>query len=457
MNRREFATGVATAALASGGLAPIARAQATDPDSVVDYDDAADIELPALAAAGIAVMTNAGIRTIPAPWAGARSRGQGVTIVTGAGGAPRSVVLPGALPNDNPAPIKTYWLPGTVRPPTMWPSDDRAADYRHLSTRVVGDHVEPGFERSPNPVFHLSGATLRFLAERNGFDLSALKRDTLLFGMRGCIIDNGAREAPWAATHRMRLATPNHIDMRCTIGVWRLSDNKLALFRASTVPEASQMYAFAPFGGYGCSLLPTGFYRYRAGTHSRKHPQPGALRIDQKYVVLRTPSDLRYDPFQPDDMWTQGECHNLHAGGSMASNPLFSSQGCQVIPGGYVTPPRQVAHGAWKGFRDACGLTGPEGFAIAEEPEKQGTFRYMLLTGLEAALVDYGKDDFLTGYRRLRHGSTGPDVRALQARLYPAFSVTEPVDGAFGMATSFAVLWEKKRTEGEYTAPIMEL
>jgi len=393
MNRRDFARSAA-AALAAGAGSGAAFAQAgSDPDSMVDYDAAAAIELPALAASGIAVIGANGVDTIVAPWTENGERVRRLQEAAQRGDlATRSTIIAGPLPGWTPPQVaKNYWQTGFQRPPAIWPRDERASDYRHLSTRSIGNQLVGGFQRSTDAGFELSGATLRFLAERNAFDLSILKRGTLTFGLRGCQLESGAASAPWAAKHRMRVVTPNHVDMRCMIGVWRLEDNQITLFRASTVPEAGLVHAFVPYKGYGCSLLPTGFYRYRSGTHgSAQYPQRGALRIDQEYVVLRTPNDLSYDPFQAEDMWTQGASHNLHAGGSRASYPLFSSQGCQVIPGGYQMPERNFAHGAWRTFRDVCGLTKPDGFSVAAEPEKGGTFHYMLLTGLEAALHYHG-------------------------------------------------------------------
>lgn len=463
MNRREFATSAAAAALGlTAGSAAHAQGDA-DGAEPLDFTEAAQIELAALAASGVTVMGENGLETVQLPWArpaaampppaprGARRGGR-------PGGSDRSVIVPGTPLNSTPAPLTDYWTPGLVaKPAPVWPADDRACDYRHLSTRTINAAVVEGYQRSSDPGFELSAATLRFLAKANAFPVDALKRPLLVFGLRGCMLDPATMPGAWAPRQRLRVATPNHIDYRCTIGVWRMSDDFVAVWPASTVPEASLIWGFTPSKGYGCSLLPTGFYRYRSGTHgSAARPQRGALRIDQQYVVLRTPSDLSYDPFQADDMWTEGGAHNLHAG-AVAGPPKFSSQGCQVIPGGYQRPERVYATGAWKGFRDACGLTGANGLAIPAEAEKQGSFQYMLLTGLEAALYAHGKPDFLTGYKRLRHGSVGPQVKALQERLYSLYKIREPADGAFGMATSYAVLWDKKRTEGEHTSPIMEL
>jgi hypothetical protein len=81
----------------------------------------------------------------------------------------------------------------------------------------------------------------------------------------------------------------------------------------------------------------------------------------------------------------------------------------------------------------------------------------MLLTGLEAALFHHGRPDFRDGYRRLRHGSTGEAVGALQARLFPDFAPDARIDRFFGMTTSFAALQDRKRSEGEHTSPIVVL
>lgn len=456
MNRRDFTTRTAAAALALGGAFNAhAQTEADDGDyDPVDMDAVTRIEFSALAATGVTVMTPNGLSvqrlvSPPTPRGGARPGGRART---------RSSVQPGRLPAV-PKVTNSYWSSDiATRTAPVWPADDRAPDYRHLSDRTVNGIALKGFERSSDPGFVLNGETLRFLAKANAFNLDALKRPMVVFGLRGCTAEAPSVETPkWALRHNMRVARPDHINFRCIIGVWKTDTDEIAVWRASTVPEVSLMHAYtSPLAkGFGCSLMPTGFYRYRAGTHGGSFPQPGSLRVDQTYVVLRTPGDLSYDPFQTEDVWTQGGGHNLHAAG-VPPPAQFSSQGCQVIPGGYVKPLRVLAKNGWKGFRDGCGLTLADGLAGPEERDGKGTYQYMLLTGLEAALRYHNKPGFEAGYRRLRPGSSGPLVKSLQEQLFRAHNILGLADGEFGMGTSFAVLYEKKRTEGEHTSPIWE-
>lgn len=161
MNRRDFARSAA-AALAAGAGSGAAFAQAgSDPDSMVDYDAAAAIELPALAASGIAVIGANGVDTIVAPWTENGERVRRLQEAAQRGDlATRSTIIAGPLPGWTPPQVaKNYWQTGFQRPPAIWPRDERASDYRHLSTRSIGNQLVGGFQRSTDAGFELSGAT----------------------------------------------------------------------------------------------------------------------------------------------------------------------------------------------------------------------------------------------------------------------------------------------------------
>lgn len=342
-----------------------------------------------------------------------------------------------------------YWaVPEATRPQTVW-AETRAPDYHHLA-----DFTQPSGEP-----FELTAATLAFLAERNHFRFSD-RRPVRIFGLRGAALENGAEEATWAASHRIRAQAPDHMSCRCLVGVWRPADGQIALYRASTAPAVSNMFKSLQTRGGGTSLLPTGLYNYRAGPHKRAYPdriQRGSLLIEGQYVVLRTPDDLSYDPFQPNDIWTRGSAHNIHSAGEWSRPQVYDSAGCQVIRGKYNAD-RTRGLGPWASFREAAGLVDAEGAAIAEEEAGAGTYQYMLLTGLEAALYASGDDAFRQTYRRLRFGSSGDASAQYKERLrtlFPGARISSST--RFDMWTSFVTLMHQKQVQGEYVAPIVDL
>lgn len=344
-----------------------------------------------------------------------------------------------------------YWsIDEAIRPAPAWPEFLRAPDYGHLETFSIAAVDE----------FELTAETLTFLAERNAFQFSD-RRPVRIFGLRGCAIPGSRETTPFASAHVLRVRNPSHLSCECVMGLWRPADGMIAVFRASTAPSASNVFKALPAAGYGASLLPTGKYRYRSGTHKASDPkkaQTGALLMDQEYVVLRTTEDLSFDPFQTGDVWTRGAAHNIHSTGRFRDGPeIFDSAGCQVIRGYYDINDRTRCDGPWASFRRDAGLVGPSGVPIAEEAMGSGSYEYMLLTGLEAALAASREPGFTEGYHRLRPGSAGPAVLDYKQKLSALFpDIKLAAVDRFDSATSFATLILHKDRLGEFSSVVTE-
>lgn len=366
----------------------------------------------------------------------------------------KSVILPGSMvasfatPPLSPETVETirgqsFWkLAEEARPAVGWPDGSRAPDYLPLT----------GFAAPPSS-FAVSGPLLSFLASRNDFPLTS-ETGIVVFGLRGCRLEGTDTHAEWASEHRLQVASPSHLVASCIVGLWRRSDDAVAVFSASTVPSAHNMFASLVVQGAGTSLLPSGCYRYQRGSHRASKPgriQRGALLITSKYAVLRTAAELFYDPFKDTTAWTEGAAHNIHAAG-MSS--IFDSAGCQVVHGNYVSPDRLQARGAWKVFRELAGTADASG---STPSGGQTAFRYMLLTGLEAALAWEGSQAFTDGYRPLRPGSKGPRVKALQERLMEAqpLGPIGRADGDFGINTTWAALIAAKETYNDHATHVV--
>lgn len=302
---------------------------------------------------------------------------------------------------------KRLWWDEPLRDPPAWAAIEESNDYAHLS----------GYAR-PSSSFAFSASDFRFLLQRNDFAIPQSQRK-VLFGLRGCLLaqpdDPGeaAGLTGWASAHELEWTFPNHMQPRCVLGVWDRDSMQLRLFRGSTVPEVSYMFLYI-YKIAGCNLLPTGQYRYAVGTHrpTSANPQHGAFRQAERVVVLRTPNDLTYNSGDRFEGWQLGEPgDNIHAAHfyQRVGPPYYSSAGCQVILG---THRSRTVGGPWGGFREAAGLA-----ATPNVSDDGRGFRYVLLTGLEAALAANRTDEFVDTYRRIRFGSSGPRAGELQRQM----------------------------------------
>jgi hypothetical protein len=281
------------------------------------------------------------------------------------------------------------------------PKDDEQPDYRHLDTSLA------------STIFLLNADAIELLIKANEFTPLPGK---LVFALRGAALA-GTNKLENASEIHIIDQRPDHRRFRCVIGVLDRSTKTLSAYQASTVPNAAYVYkcyamakAGTPLANLTGNILPTGCYTYTVGTHHRgtNREIPTVLRLAQSatdaspVVVLRSINDTIYDRF--DVFITTIPADNVHPG-QMAQG--FSSAGCLTIPGFYKNGQHT---GLWSDFRDALGIG----------PGSNGThYSLMLVTGLDAALASQVKagNRAFAEIARLRHGSAGPRVAALQAEL----------------------------------------
>ena len=274
------------------------------------------------------------------------------------------------------------------------------------------------FGQPKSSKFRLDVPLLLKLAKANS--LTVNKGQRFIFGLRGARLLSGRLDSKWSKSIDIEVVEPDHVRLKCLVGVCALDSRKpntgfIRLFKASTVPQASNIYAAMYTSGWGCSLLPAGKYRLISGVHKSRSRwrQPAALRNMDKYICLRSPRDLEYNPTNIWDVWTYGAAHNVHAAGRRRRVPFFDSSGCQVIYGGY-TRDRKRGLGAWRTFQQAAGLVDRRG-----RPQQYGRpYDYILLPALEAALAYHGDLSFDRSYQRLRPGSTGARVKQVSGATY---------------------------------------
>jgi hypothetical protein len=282
-----------------------------------------------------------------------------------------------------------------------WHSDDaEQPDYCHLE------------DAPAHRAFTFTAQDLETLIAANEFFIRPGK---VLFGLRGAkLVGEAHGDVPALQLKDQR---PDHRAFRCVIGVYDRTTQTMSAFTASTVPNAAYVFRCHALAKQGVpqrsltgNILPTGCYIYTVGTHKRgkKGEIPGVLRLSttstgaSEVLVLRSVSDVVYDRRDPFMVAAPGD--NIHPG-QLASG--FSSAGCLTLPGRYA---RGAHAGTWNEFRRAAALIG------AEDGQQ---FSMVLLTGLDAAAAAQARTTGAgtASLYRLRHGSRGPRVAALQKAL----------------------------------------
>ena len=316
--------------------------------------------------------------------------------------------------------------------------------------------LSPEYRNIGQPIdatpFVLNGAVIARLIQLNQFSRAGME-SRVVFGLRGCGLD--ASQTTFVDSVSVRELEPNHIDNRCVIGVWDSTTGKLAAFEASTVPNWKYMEAYRQDHGKKANMLPCGKYDMVVGTH-RPYKEDangtlidnpgrirGALRNDSTVVVLRSEDDLT---FTVKDTWDKTVANdNIHPGivavnAGVSTVPDFSSAGCNTIPGTSIA---DTPDGDWAAFRTALGLDNAQ---LTKDDGRK--FPYVLLTGRDARLVAAGKDT--AAAQRLRFGSDGADVRALQDALAKNAKkyYQHKADGGFGARTAIAFIRYQKDRDG---------
>lgn len=313
-----------------------------------------------------------------------------------------------------------------------WPAPEEAPDERHLQ------------EAGGGAPFIITGDALARAAERNGF---ALQGDRVLFALRGARLVTTSASAPTA-----RLATPDFANFNCLVGVWRRDgggpDGEVTAFAASTAPCAPLIHLQRRTRSAAAwvHMTPTGLHMVRAGVwrEGRAWPQPGALLFTQPFAALRPYGRGDDSPaFRDAERWefaadTFGD--GLFAG-QLDSDPFkgaaFASAGGVAVRGGHDGT---SAQGAFADFLTA---------ALNGLADREAALPLMLLSGRDVrqAAFSPAEDPAL---RRLRFGSSGPAVAALQKAL--AVAETGTLDAATQVALLQTQLRASRRASGILTA-----
>ena len=283
-------------------------------------------------------------------------------------------------------------------------------------------------------MFTLTHDVLVRICERNRFPVPTA--DMVFAGLRGAVM-----KAPLvndlATAVELEVVDVDYLKPRCTILQWRPGDRLVAAFPGSTVPHRS---AIDPARSETFNQIFTGFY---AGAFKRGHhhqlPSPTAHEAfveAREFMILRTADDTTFDA-TTDQAMKDFPSDNLHAAWCSLDNPAgkYASVGCQVVVGFPETLDHQKhASGPWKTFKDRGYAAGPT------------VFDYLLVEGREAAMTaGPTASGAVDGSRRLRFGSQGPEVSALQTALVGTGDFLGRPDGDFGPQTILALIAFQRR------------
>lgn len=311
-----------------------------------------------------------------------------------------------------------------------WPRKDvNSPDYLHLNGL------------SAPSVFELLGKDIETLIKANRFE-PAGAGNIVALALRGCQLKGGEDDEQVKKT-RIELVDvrPDHVSFRCVLGFYYMNTARLTLLPGSTVPAVYYMEEYYKnvhglphsYSG-GANLLPTGCYVFRVGRHSSIRPalrmsEPDNLSRDAEVTVLRTTNDLA---FGTADIWDRATPYdNIHCSYtvnySTKFKAYFSSAGCLTVRG------RKSPSHQWAKFQ-----------SVLDNEIGQGKrCDLLLLTGKECALAadlrQQGRSDIPSELVRLRAGSRGPEVSALQRKLGVSAS------GYFGPATKHRLTEHQRR------------
>jgi hypothetical protein len=247
----------------------------------------------------------------------------------------------------------------------------------------------------------------------------------VLFGLRGSLpvknlkamnaSDAMNADKGWSRSVQLRLASVDHIHMRCTLGIWDRRGKRVFAAPGSTVPHKDNvMKAAARNGrtkGRGTNQLEPGFYTdLTKGEHLQgKRNGHQALRQTRYRFYRRSLTGIPYLETSP--LFYGNPYDNLHCGWNLdGRSPGFSSAGCMVVAGMPDCPRREDQRqnlGPWKIFHDLLYAAPQKTFPILLAPSRAAL----------AAMDSVAEKRSAAKMDLLLFGSQGEEVKSLQRKL----------------------------------------
>jgi hypothetical protein len=248
-----------------------------------------------------------------------------------------------------------------------------------------------------------------FHVHPQGLPQNPRNRDLILFAFRGCLPTETLKG--WATKVNLELISVDHLHMRCTLGIWDPTNQRIFVAPGSTIPHKSQADLSAArkgkLRGKGSNQMEPGYYTdLTKGEHLLGKPNGHqALRQTANRFYRRSLVGLPYTEKSP--LYFGNPYDNLHCGWNLDGvEEGYSSAGCLVvagIPHCSSQPSSQENQGPWKIFHDLLYMA------------KQKTFPLLLLPWAIALAALETTAPKMGGLKRnLVFGSSGQTVKDLQ-------------------------------------------
>ncbi len=308
-------------------------------------------------------------------------------------------------------------------------------DTAHLS-------LSPSFQP-----FTFSSASLARLVESSAYTLIGKR---VLFGIRGASLMAG-EYGQFSSEVTLVESTLDGENLRCLMGIWDLTNGKIALFPASTIPHQywQQKQIDSPKEAIA-NCLGMGAYDYRIGAHE-PHNRPfeeGAFRLTRLQPVFAWRFyQANHQYALVNGKGTLGIVNdNIHSAqtNSQPQGLSFASAGCQVIEGDHCPP--EMPSGYYQQFRILSGQS-----AMPSPLEVGQSYRYLLTSARKLESIVAGDSA-----PELLQGSTGYAVRLLQEYLLKEGLLDEELidKGYFNGHTAYA-LYQLQQAKGVLADGIM--
>lgn len=288
--------------------------------------------------------------------------------------------------------------------------------------------------------FKLSSALLARLVENHHYSLTG---SVILFGIRAGKLLSG-EYGKWLTDVEIGENPLDGENLHCLLGLWNLTTHKIALFPASTVPNAywQAQQIVAPEKKIA-NCLGVGAYRYIVGAHEPdgRAFEEGAFRLSRLQPVFAWRFYQENHDYQLANGLPTLSVVNDHIHSAQSTTKpkglSFSSAGCQVIAGDH-TPPN-IPTGFYQTFRVLAGQSAmPSALEVGQE------YRYLLATVQDLAAIAAGMQEI-----RLQQGSTGMLVRLLQEALMASGDLNEDfIDKGYFNGYTAEALYAFQKREG---------
>lgn len=279
----------------------------------------------------------------------------------------------------------------------IWAAQQNSQDIAHLP--IISNNFFEG-----KLSFKIDAQILEQLCQQSHFPLNQTK---ILFGIRAAKTTD--KHEIWLDEGTFYYSQPDHLNFHCTLGIWDRESQKLAFFKASTVPNAYWMQKQQNTSSPVANLLMQGLHQYCVGPHEppEQLPQEGAFSLNRQ-IDVGAWRCYEGEGFSLSS--TLCACYpsdNIHAAQTKANDEIqFSSAGCQTILGNH-TPP-DLPMGSYQKFREMAGQT-----SIPDENQLAQPYQYLLISSAHLFAIAH------LDFQELRFfiGSVHPLIRTAQEYL----------------------------------------